>query len=387
MDSFDMAIMEHTSWLTNPTFAWAITILLVIYASMAAHQLPPTAAKILDHPILKFIAFFIVICLSRVNMTIALVAAMALVISLISLYGNRTSDMDENVASTDDGKMIENEAKQAVSVGALHPTAAAAIVGTVLAKEGAGKPVLVATTQEGASRIAEVAKAESTGVIAPAEAKQLAAKIIVHEAVTKTGGEAVAKVGAMGTSGAEAGKIDTSIAKTTDGKMILAAANTAIASGALHPSVANAVVHRVVQRESAGQPVMAALTTDGAAQMTEIKKSHASGALDVNSAKQLAAKVVVKDVVNAQKNPASVLPTTVTRETVSHEIVPKLANLAENILKQKKLAAKQGAETSHTELQQMCNNALNDYSSSSDNSGDLLGVDEEASSYASAHHY
>ncbi len=215
-----------------------------------------------------------------------------------------------------------------------------------------------------------------------AEAKQVAAKVVVHEAVMAAKGEA--------TSVPVAAPISTSVVQTPEAKAVVAEVNKAVASGALHPSVAAAVVQQVAANEAEGKPVLAAATQAGAQRMANIAKAQASGAVSTQEAKQMAAKIVVNEVI-AQTKSESVAKT----EGEQHST---MAELAEEVIrrKQEESARRGGVPLSSAELRQISATVLQERkqaamptnmpTSVSSASGEISGNDESASSYASADH-
>ena len=417
MEAFDNTVRDYTTWLDNPYVSGALTIFLIVYASMAAPKLPHYIAKLFDYTLFKLLMFFLIVYISKKNATVALIAAVALMVSIMTLdrlkvgaemmtivkgegkkkvrLGNCSCDCDDveledgdNVAQTSEGKMVVAEAKVAVAQGVLHPAVAAAVVQKVVANEAEGKPVLVASTQEGAQRMVAVAKAQSAGTLSASDAKQVAAKIVVHEAVMRSKVEE--------TQHEEAPVISPSMVKTPEAKAVVVEVNKAVASGAMHPAVAATVLKKVALNEAEGKPILATSTQEGAQRMASVAKAQSSGALNAEEAKQLAAKIVVNEAIVKAKSEGA---------NKSEEHV-SIAELAEEVIrrKQEETARRGGVAPSNAELRQISAEVLAEYkkasspissnisgNSISDNSdvsgNEVSGLDVDASSYASAEHH
>jgi len=194
---FDRTVKDYTSWLDNPYVSGFLIIFLIVYASMAAPRLPDYIANLFDYTAFKLLIFFLILYVSKKNATVALVASVALVVSIMALDklkfksemmasvgGSSVEALSEKVSS-EEGKMIVAEAERAEEQGALNEADMEALVIMICQYEAVGKPVLVARTEEGAKRMEEIAKAESEGKLSEQEALRMAASIVVQEAVLK----------------------------------------------------------------------------------------------------------------------------------------------------------------------------------------------------------
>lgn len=415
MEAFDNTVRDYTTWLDNPYVSGALTIFLIVYASMAAPKLPHHIAKLFDYTLFKLLMFFLIVYISKKNATVALVAAVALMVSIMTLdrikvgaemmtivkgegkkkvrLGNCSCDCDDvnlddgdNVAQTSDGKLVVDEVKVAVAQGVLHPAVASAVIQKVVANESEGKEVLVASTKEGAQRMVAVAKAQASGTLSASDAKQIAAKIIVHEAVMRSKVEEVQHE--------EASAINPNVVKTQDAKAVVTEVNKAIAAGNIHPAVAVAVVKKVASNEAEGKPVLAATTQEGVQRLASVAKAQSNGALNAEEARQLAAKIVVNEAIVKAKSEGA---------NRSEEHV-NIADLAEEVIRRKQEeTARRGVAPNSAELRQISAEVLANYKkSSSPNSSNISGnsvaegldapdnevsgLDASASSYASAEH-
>lgn len=210
MEAFDNVVKEYTTWLDNPYVAGALTVFLIVYAGAAAPKLPSYMVKMFDYTLVKLVMFFLIVFVSRKNATVALVAAIALMVSIMTLnrlkfdqemmavvrneekanrrfnMGSCTcscGDFEEIMPQSEEGKLVAAEAQKAVAVGALPQAKAEELVKAIANAESEGKPVLVAKTEEGAKRMEEINQLVKAGSVGSEEAKKMEAVVVVAEAV------------------------------------------------------------------------------------------------------------------------------------------------------------------------------------------------------------
>lgn len=221
MNQFDRTVKQYTTWLDNPYVSGALIVFLIVYAGMAAPRLPSYIANLFDYTAVKLLIFFLIAYLSKKNATVALIAAIALMISIMTLnklkfgeemmevvHGEKKprrfrtggcecscDDMEEliDAMKTEEGKHVMVEAKKAVQDGALLPVEAKHLARKIAHAENQKKPVLTATTPVGVKKMEELNKATSAGHLHPEEAKQLAAKVVVNEEIKKKAEEAISE--------------------------------------------------------------------------------------------------------------------------------------------------------------------------------------------------
>lgn len=216
MEQFDKLVKDNTQFLDNPYIAGALTVFLIVYAGAVAPKLPDYVIKMFDYTAVKLVMFFLIVFLSRKNATVALVASIALMVSIMALnrlkfdqemmsvvdneqYSSRqlvletcscTCDcLDNIIPITDDGKLVVAEAKNAVASGALPVVKAEELVKNVVSTEEKGRPVLVAKTEEGAKRMEEITESVNKGKITEENAKKMSAVVVVAEAVMEAKAE------------------------------------------------------------------------------------------------------------------------------------------------------------------------------------------------------
>jgi hypothetical protein len=86
MDQFDRTVTNTLSMVdNNPYLSSGLSLFLVLYAGLAAPQLPESVAVLFDNTLFKFVIMFLVAYSAKKNPTVALVAAIGLMVSLNTL--------------------------------------------------------------------------------------------------------------------------------------------------------------------------------------------------------------------------------------------------------------------------------------------------------------
>lgn len=86
MKTFDNTVRGMLSFVDNNEYITAaLTLFLIVYASYAAPKLPPYILKLFDNPFFKLLIFFLIVYTARRNPTVAIVAAVALMVSIHAL--------------------------------------------------------------------------------------------------------------------------------------------------------------------------------------------------------------------------------------------------------------------------------------------------------------
>ena len=202
MESFDNIVKNYTTWLDNPYVSGALIVFLIVYASMAAPRLPMYVAKLFDYTLVKLLMFFLIVYVSKKNATVALVAAVALMVSIMALDKLKLSESMSSVSSvgsdscncdcncdmmklvkSEESRIVLSEAKRAEEQGALSSEEKKLLAEKLAKAEAEGKPVLVARTEEGAKKMEEIAKAESEGKLSSEDALRMAASVVIREAI------------------------------------------------------------------------------------------------------------------------------------------------------------------------------------------------------------
>lgn len=210
MEEFDNFVKRNTTFLDNPYISGALTIFLIVYAGAVAPKLPEKIVKLFDYTFVKFLMFFTIVFVSRKNATVALIAAIAMMVSIMALQRlkfdkemmevvgteeNKShklklnscectcNNFEEIKPKTDDGKLVAAEVVNAVESGALSEEKGQKLVKNIIANELQNLPVLVAKTNDGAKRMEEIAALVKNGQLDSEEGKKKVAIIVVAEAV------------------------------------------------------------------------------------------------------------------------------------------------------------------------------------------------------------
>jgi len=86
MDQFDRTVSGALSFVdNNPYLSSALSLFLILYAGLAAPQLPESVARLFDNPLFKLVIFFLIAYSARKNPTVAIIAAVGLMVSLYTL--------------------------------------------------------------------------------------------------------------------------------------------------------------------------------------------------------------------------------------------------------------------------------------------------------------
>ncbi len=210
MEEFDNFVKRNTVFLDNQYVSGALTVFLIIYAGAIAPKLPNKIVKLFDNVYAQLLVFFLIVFLSRKNATVAIIAAIAMMVSIMALNRVKFDEEMMEVVSgeekaskrvrlnscectcdnieeikpiTPDGKLISNEIKTAVNVGALSEEGAKQLIKNIVISEIKGEPVLVAKTDIGAKRMEEIENLVKSGDMDAEEGKQKVAFIVVSEVV------------------------------------------------------------------------------------------------------------------------------------------------------------------------------------------------------------
>jgi hypothetical protein len=84
-DSFDRYVSPKISFLNNEYVNAFLMIILITYASLAAPRLPRSVAKLFENPLTKLIIFFLIVYTAKHNAGVAIIASIAVLVSLMTL--------------------------------------------------------------------------------------------------------------------------------------------------------------------------------------------------------------------------------------------------------------------------------------------------------------
>jgi len=83
--NFDATVTNWLSFLDNEYISGALIIFLIVYASYAAPKLPPYILKLFDNPLFKLLIFFLIVYSAKKNPTVAIIAAVGLMVTIHAL--------------------------------------------------------------------------------------------------------------------------------------------------------------------------------------------------------------------------------------------------------------------------------------------------------------
>lgn len=210
MNQFDDIIKKHTQWLENEYVAGALTIFLILYANLAAPNLPKYVAKMFDHMLFKILIFALIVYMFNKKPTVAILSAIALMAVLMIMDKVKISfdasekmtllsseNGDELMASlkellnravtfvkSQEGIAMVDETVNAVEAQQLHPAEAEVILNKVIRAEEQGTTPLVALSEKGAQHMESVAKDVTEGKIQAQEGRRIAAQIVIFENIS-----------------------------------------------------------------------------------------------------------------------------------------------------------------------------------------------------------
>ena len=78
--------------LTNPYFSAGVALIAISYASAVAPKLPQSFMKVLDNPIFKIIFLIIVALVAGYNPMVAIIVAIAFVVTLTYISEYKTTE-------------------------------------------------------------------------------------------------------------------------------------------------------------------------------------------------------------------------------------------------------------------------------------------------------
>lgn len=119
--------------LGNEVVSTALTVFLVLYAVMAAPNLPPFLARWFDNPIFRVLVLFLVLLLANYDPTVALLTAIGFVISLQTLNRYRMLNMGLALTEPDAAARLQHAKANVPQVGGPSLLGSLGGLGTALA--------------------------------------------------------------------------------------------------------------------------------------------------------------------------------------------------------------------------------------------------------------
>lgn len=100
MNRFDDTVKRSLSFLDNEYVNASVYLFLILYAGLAAPKLPEYVAKLFDYTLVKVLLFFLIVYISKKNPTLAIIASIAVIVSIMTLnrfkFGNELMSMISN---------------------------------------------------------------------------------------------------------------------------------------------------------------------------------------------------------------------------------------------------------------------------------------------------
>jgi hypothetical protein len=97
MDNFDNAVKPYMSVFDNEYVHAILIIILITYASLAAPRLPHSVVRLFEHPIVKFIFFFLIVYVTKHSVVVSLISALVVLVLLMALNNWDTTEMMDNI--------------------------------------------------------------------------------------------------------------------------------------------------------------------------------------------------------------------------------------------------------------------------------------------------
>ena len=119
MDEFNRVVNEALSILDNQIVSSVLGLFLVLYAGLAAPKLPRSIARLFDNPVFRVIVLFLVAFMASKNKSVALIAAVGLVVSFQTLNRHKMNDQlitaieeDSSEAPAEEDAVVQEPAEE-----------------------------------------------------------------------------------------------------------------------------------------------------------------------------------------------------------------------------------------------------------------------------------
>ena len=90
MDKVDKYVNNALGFMDNEYISATLTLMLTVYAGLAAPQLPENFAQYFDYDVVKVIVFFLILFLSKKRPTVAIIAAVGVLVSIQTMQRYKT---------------------------------------------------------------------------------------------------------------------------------------------------------------------------------------------------------------------------------------------------------------------------------------------------------
>jgi hypothetical protein len=103
LKTVDESVSKSLSFLDNEYVNAGLSLFLILYAGMVAPKLPNFLVKLFDNYIFKLLAFFLIVYLSKKDVTLAIIAAVAVMVSIMALNKIKLNENMASVMSEENG--------------------------------------------------------------------------------------------------------------------------------------------------------------------------------------------------------------------------------------------------------------------------------------------
>ena len=103
LKTVDESVSKSLSFLDNEYVNAGLSLFLILYAGMVAPKLPNFLVNLFDNYIFKLLAFFLIVYLSKKDVTLAIIAAVAVMVSIMALNKIKLNENMASVMSEENG--------------------------------------------------------------------------------------------------------------------------------------------------------------------------------------------------------------------------------------------------------------------------------------------
>ena len=95
-NTFDIYADKYLSFLDNEYVSSGLILFLILYASVIAPKLPSNITSYFKHPLIQLILFFIIVFLAKKDVSLALITAVAVLVTIMVVNYNCNKNQKEN---------------------------------------------------------------------------------------------------------------------------------------------------------------------------------------------------------------------------------------------------------------------------------------------------
>jgi len=116
MEQFDRTVKGALSVIDNNEYlSSALSLFLILYAGLAAPQLPEYVARLFDNPLFKLLIFFLIAYSAQKNPTVAIIASIGLMVSLHTLTRFKVNRQMVSMVAAEEAAAQEAAAQEAAA--------------------------------------------------------------------------------------------------------------------------------------------------------------------------------------------------------------------------------------------------------------------------------